>query len=117
MQSFILSIHLILAVALVIIVLMQRSEGGALGIGGGGGGLFNVRGTGDLLTRTTAILAACFMATSLLLTILSGSHRQASSLFDEQSQENEIELEIPDPGITKGATGDAVPLDAVPLAQ
>ena len=72
MTTIILVIHLLIAVALVIAVLLQRSEGGGLGIGGSGGGsgLVSVRGTSNLLTRATAILAACFMLTSLTLAIL-----------------------------------------------
>ncbi|MCG8543429.1 MAG: preprotein translocase subunit SecG, partial [Alphaproteobacteria bacterium] len=73
METILLVIHLILALALVGAVLLQRSEGGALGIGGGSGGLMSVRGTANLLTRVTAVLAACFMATSLTLAIMAGA--------------------------------------------
>mgnify|MGYP001491236719 CR=1 FL=1 len=58
MATIILIIHLMLAVALVATVLLQRSEGGALGIGGGGDGFMTGRGAGNALTRATAILAA-----------------------------------------------------------
>jgi preprotein translocase subunit SecG len=76
-ETIILVIHLILAVALVGVVLIQRSEGGGLGIGGGaGGGLMSVRGTANLLTRVTAVLATAFMVTSLTLAIIAG-HRSA----------------------------------------
>ena len=72
-----------LAIALVATVLLQRSEGGALGMGGGGmGGLMTGRATANLLSRTTAILAACFMSTSLLLAYLSGSHGKPVSILD-----------------------------------
>jgi preprotein translocase subunit SecG len=61
MATVLLVIHLMIATALVCVVLMQKSEGGALGIGGGGGGGFLTgRGTANLLTRTTAGLAAAF---------------------------------------------------------
>ncbi|GFO82334.1 MAG: hypothetical protein A49_19610 [Methyloceanibacter sp.] len=63
MTTVILLIHVMIALALVGVVLLQRSEGGALGIGGGGGaggGFMTGRSAGDALTRTTAILAACF---------------------------------------------------------
>jgi preprotein translocase subunit SecG len=78
MLQILLVIHLMIAVAMIIVVLLQRSEGGGLGIGGGGGsggglgGFLSGRGTANLLTRTTAVLAACFMLTSLALTLLSG---------------------------------------------
>jgi protein translocase SecG subunit len=71
MQTVILVIHLIVAVALIGTVMLQRSEGGALGMGGsnsGGGNLFSARGVGNALTRTTAILAACFFLTSISFT-------------------------------------------------
>ena len=73
MQTVLLVIHLIVALALIGAVLLQRSEGGALGIGSGGGGggnLFSARGVGNALTRTTAILAVCFFITSIGLTLI-----------------------------------------------
>jgi preprotein translocase subunit SecG len=73
MQAVLLVIQLIVSIALIGVVLLQRSEGGALGMGGGGsglGGLFSPRGAADTLTRTTAILAIAFFLTSLGLTLL-----------------------------------------------
>lgn len=71
MITVILVIHVLIALALIGVVLLQRSEGGALGIGGGGGGgILSGRGAANLLTRITAILAASFMASSLILAIL-----------------------------------------------
>jgi len=84
MTSVILVIHLLLAIALVGVVLLQRSEGGVFGMGGGGmGGFMTGRATADLLTRTTTILAACFMASSLTLAILASNERQPSSILDQ----------------------------------
>ena len=73
MHTFILVVHVILAVCLVCVILMQRSEGGALGgLGGNSMSSFMTgRSVGNLLTRTTAILATCFMITSLTLAIMS----------------------------------------------
>ena len=82
MTTIVLVIHLILAIALVAVVLLQRSEGGGLGIGGGGGGLISVRGTANLLTRVTAVIAVAFMATSLTLAILAGYGKEAGSILD-----------------------------------
>ena len=86
MQTVLLVIHLIVALALIGAVLLQRSEGGALGIGGGGGGggnLFSARGVGNALTRTTAILALCFFLTSIGLTLLAvRGAGSGGSLFD-----------------------------------
>lgn len=83
MATALLVLHLMIASALVGVVLLQRSEGGALGIGGGGGGGFLTgRGTANLLTRTTAALAAAFFATSILLTLVAQHTAPARSIFD-----------------------------------
>lgn len=71
MTAVILSLHIILAIALIGVILIQRSEGGGLGIGGGGG-VMTSRGAANLLTRVTTWLGGAFMATSLLLAILAG---------------------------------------------
>lgn len=78
MMTFLLVIHILVCIALIAVVLMQRSEGGALGMGGGPSGFMTARGAGDLLTRTTWILFAVFMVLSLGLTIL-GSHAKNDS--------------------------------------
>ena len=86
MIQIVLVIHLLIALGLVGSVLLQRSEGGGLGMGGGGsssgGGFMSGRGTANLLTRTTAILAACFFATSLILAILASGSREGGSIMD-----------------------------------
>ena len=87
METVLLVIHLILAILLIVAVLMQRSEGGGLGIGGGGGGsniggLMSVRGTANFLTRATAVIAACFMVTSITLAILAGNRGGSESILD-----------------------------------
>ena len=87
MESVILVIHLLIAIGLVGAILLQKSEGGALGMGGSGsggmGGFMSGRAAGDLLTRTTAILATCFFLTSFGLAILSGSGRESTSILDQ----------------------------------
>ena len=84
MTTVLLIVHLLIALALVGVILLQRSEGGALGIGGGGvGGLMTGRSSANLLTRATAILAAGFITTSLLLAIVA-THRSAPrSILDQ----------------------------------
>jgi preprotein translocase subunit SecG len=82
MSTVVLLIHLMIAAALVAVVLLQRSEGGALGIGGGGGGFLTGRGTANLLTRATAVLAACFFVTSLVLSIIAQRSATPGSVFD-----------------------------------
>jgi preprotein translocase subunit SecG len=93
MQTVLLVVHLIIAIALIGVVLLQRSEGGALGIGGGGGAgsLFSARGVGNTLTRTTAVLAVLFFLTSIGLTLLA-RHTGGGSLFDRPAtQQNQGE--------------------------
>lgn len=83
METVVLVIHLLIAVAMVGVILIQKSEGGGLGIGGGTmGGMMTARGSANLLTRTTAILAACFFATSIVLAILAGGHKASTSIIE-----------------------------------
>ena len=82
MTTVLLLIHVMIALALVGVILLQRSEGGALGIGGGGsGGFMTGRSAGNALTKTTAVLAACFFATSLALSILAANQKPASTIL------------------------------------
>ena len=85
--------------------LLQRSEGGGLGIGGGGGGLMSVRGTANFLTRVTGILAAGFFLTSLTLAILSGTKSQPQSILQTPA------------GTTAPAKPEAPAKPSVPLSQ
>lgn len=80
METVILVIHLMLVAAMIGIILMQRSEGGALGIGGGGN-FMAARGTGNVLTRATTILAAGFFVTSIVLTFVA-RNEDSTGLFD-----------------------------------
>ena len=75
MQTLVLTIHILIALGLVGAVLLQRSEGGGLGIGGGGsgGGFMTARGTANLMTRVTTVLAAGFFTTSIILAIMAGA--------------------------------------------
>jgi preprotein translocase subunit SecG len=84
MSHVIIVIHLMLVLSLIGVVLLQRSEGGGLGIGGGGGGgggFMSSRGTANVLTRATAILAGLFFVTSLVLSILAGFNRKPTSII------------------------------------
>ena len=77
-------VHVLIALALIGVVMLQKSEGGALGMGGGGmSGFMTGRSTANLLTRTTAILGAAFFATSILLVLLSQSNRAPRSIIDQ----------------------------------
>ncbi|HEX4826809.1 MAG TPA: preprotein translocase subunit SecG [Xanthobacteraceae bacterium] len=80
MQIVIVLIHLFIVLAMIGVVLLQKSEGGGLGIGSTGGFLSS-RGTANVLTRTTAALAIFFFATSLILSILAGWDRKPRSII------------------------------------
>jgi preprotein translocase subunit SecG len=84
MIILLLSVHILIAIALVGVILLQKSEGGALGMGGGGmSGFMTGRSTANLLTRATAILAAAFMTTSALLVVLHNRERAPQSIIDQ----------------------------------
>jgi preprotein translocase subunit SecG len=84
MQTLVLVVHLLIALALIAVVLLQRSEGGALGIGGGGAGaMFSSRGAANALTRATAILAAAFFVTSITLTMFARHAHAPVSPFEQ----------------------------------
>ncbi len=74
METILLTVHLIVAISMVAVILLQRSEGGALGIGGGPTGMMSARGAADLLSRTTKWLAIIFVVNSLALGWI-GLHR------------------------------------------
>jgi preprotein translocase subunit SecG len=84
MQTVVIVIHLMIVLVLIGTVLLQKSEGGGLGMGGGAG-FMSSRGTANLLTRTTAILAVGFFATSLLLSWLAGVDRKPASILGTQA--------------------------------
>ena len=90
MEAILLTIHLIVAVAMVATILLQRSEGGALGIGGGSGGMMSARGAGDALSKTTKWLAIIFLANSLLLGWYAAQDDRGASVID-QALEQELE--------------------------
>ncbi len=81
MQSVLIVIHILIVVALVAVVLLQRSEGGALGSGGGTSNFMTGRGQANALSRATAILATAFFVTSLLMSILAGWSRAPRSIL------------------------------------
>jgi preprotein translocase subunit SecG len=88
MQTVVIVIHLMIVVVLIGAVLLQKSEGGGLGMGGGAG-FMSSRGTANLLTRTTAILAVGFFATSLLLSWLAGYNRQPTSIIGAPASQSQ----------------------------
>ena len=123
MENVILVVHIIACIGLIGVVLLQRSEGGALGIGGGGGGgLMSGRGAASALTRTTMILAAVFFATSLVLTtIATRSAASQGSLADsieaeERANEqfpSDLDLSLSAPPVAETEAGLPADLDVV----
>jgi preprotein translocase subunit SecG len=86
-QTILVILHVLFALSIVGLVLLQRSEGGGLGMGGGGGGggmggLMSARGSANLLTRATAIVAALFFTSSLVLSILVANSSDSGSIVD-----------------------------------
>ncbi|MEM1344559.1 MAG: preprotein translocase subunit SecG [Pseudomonadota bacterium] len=96
MQNVILVIHLILAICLIAAVLLQRSEGGALGIGGGGGGSIGTRSQTTPAAKITWGLATAFLTTSILLAILAGGDPGGRSVLDEVQGAPEDGIILPD---------------------
>jgi preprotein translocase subunit SecG len=88
MQTVIIVVHLMIVATLIATVLLQKSEGGGLGMGGGAG-FMSSRGTANLLSRTTAILAVGFFATSLLLSWLAGYDRKPSSIIGTPASQSQ----------------------------
>ncbi len=81
MQSVLIVIHILIVIALVAVVLLQRSEGGVLGSGGGTGSFMTGRGQANALSRATAVLATLFFVTSLLMSIIAGWSRAPRSIL------------------------------------
>jgi len=89
MQSVLLTVHLIACIALVIAIMLQRSEGGALGMGGGGtGGLISGRGAAGMLVKVTMGLAAVFFVTSISMTFLNNQSNTGPSALERQATES-----------------------------
>jgi preprotein translocase subunit SecG len=82
MENVVLTVHLILALCLVGVVLLQRSEGGGLGMGGGGGGVMSGRQAATALSKLTWAFAVAFIATSITLTILAAREEATGSVVD-----------------------------------
>ena len=96
MENIVLTLNIILAILLVIVVLLQRSDGGALGIGASQESFISSRSAGNFLTKTTAIIATLFIITSVSLTIISNEGRSSSSVLEKiEEKQDSSEPEIP----------------------
>src|SRR4051812_50177545 len=122
MQTVVIVVHLMIVATLIATVLLQKSEGGGLGVGGGAG-FMSSRGTANLLTRTTAVLAVGFFLTSLLLTWLAGFDRKPTSILGNmpgQTQSGGATPAVPTrgggPRQPKKGDGEATPAPTGPPA-
>ena len=102
MENVVLIVHLILALSLIGTVLLQRSEGGGLGMGGGGGGSTGGRPAATAMSKFTWALAAAFICTSITLTLISASETAGSSVADR------LGIEAPDDGAPAPRLGDSL---------
>jgi len=111
MQTLLLVAELIIAVALIGFVLLQRAEGGGLGMGSSSsmGGLFTPRGAADTLTRTTAILAFLFFLTCIGLNLLALNGRNETSILETAPQGPALNLSKPAPAPAPLPIGPSVP--------
>ena len=129
MFKFLLIVQTLIAAALVSVILMQRSEGGGLGVGGSSSGFMTARGAADFLTRSTAILGGLFIALSILLAAIAGASREPAkvdtSLANQMAPVAPQQQGAPAPGTPATQPGQQQPAgpaqqnqDApVPLAQ
>ena len=96
MENIVLTLNIILAILLVIVVLLQKSDGGALGIGVSQESFISSRSAGNFLTKTTAIIATLFIVTSVSLTIISNEGKSSSSVLEKiEEKQDSSEPEIP----------------------
>ncbi len=97
MENFILLVNVILAILLVIVILIQKSEGGALGIGVSQDSFISSRSAGNFLTKTTVIIATLFIITSISLTIMSREQISSTSVLEKiEEKEDTTEPQIPE---------------------
>ena len=96
MENIVLTLNIILAILLVIVVLLQRSDGGALGIGVSQESFISSRSAGNFLTKTTAIIATLFIITSVSLTIIANEGKSSSSVLEKIEEKEDLsEPQIP----------------------
>ena len=116
MYTFLLILQTLIAASLVAVILMQRSEGGGLGVGGSSAGLMTARGAADFLTRATAVLGGMFIFLSILLAAVAGATREAPTVDTSLAKQQPVQQAPVTPAApAKPAGNDTAP--AVPLAQ
>ena len=122
MFTFLLIVQTLIAVTLISVILMQRSEGGGLGVGGSSSGFMTARGAADFLTRSTAVLGGLFIVLSILMAAIAGASRQPTKI-DTSLANSAAPLTQPQPAQQQQPTAPAPAsaqnqkTPAVPLAQ
>jgi len=97
MENFVLLVNIILAILLVLVILLQKSEGGALGLGVSQDSFVSSRSAGNFLTKTTVIIATLFIITSIALTIISREQISSTSVLEKiEEKEDNNEPQIPE---------------------
>jgi preprotein translocase subunit SecG len=127
MFAFLLIVQSLVAVSLIAVILMQRSEGGGLGVGGSSSGFMTARGAADFLTRSTSILGGLFIVLSVAMAAIAGASRQPTAIdtslagriapTQQQQQTQPQPGTAPSPATTPGAAAQNKQAPAVPLAQ
>ena len=122
MFTFLLVVQTLVAAALVAVILMQRSEGGGLGVGGSSAGLMTARGAADFLTRATAILGGLFIILSIVLAAIAGVTRESPTVDTSLAKDQPYQGAAPVQAPPAPAGNDAAPAGndaspAVPIAQ
>ena len=122
MFTFLLVVQTLIAAALVAVILMQRSEGGGLGVGGSSGGLMTARGAADFLTRSTAVLGALFVILSIVLAAIAGVTRESPTVDTSLVKDQPFQGAAPAPVQQAPVGNQATPVGndtapAVPIAQ
>ena len=128
MFAFLLIVQILIASSLVLVILMQRSEGGGLGVGGSSSGFMTARGAADFLTRSTAFLGGAFIVLSIVMAAIAGATRQAPTIDTSLGNTTApIQAPAPQQPVQAAPTNQAAPANgtapanqgapAVPLAQ
>ena len=121
MFAFLLIVQTLIAVSLIAVILMQRSEGGGLGVGGSSSGFMTARGAADFLTRSTAVLGGAFIILSIVMAAIAGATRQPTkidtSLANSAAPIQQQQPVQPQPTAPASNTAQNQQAPAVPLAQ
>ena len=127
MFAFLLIVQALIAISLIGVILMQRSEGGGLGVGGSSSGFMTARGAADFLTRSTAVLGALFIVLSIVMAAIAGATRQPVKIdtslagtalpMDQQQQQKAAPRQPQGPAAPTSNAQQNQQAPAVPLAQ